>query len=270
MLYLRTDRINGVSMLEARLWVKKNGKNFIGKGRIELLELIQKHGSIHAAAKAIKMSYKAAWDSVDAMNKLSNSPLVEKTSGGKGGGGTVVTKRGEEIIHSFHLLDQKHRKFLDLFSENDDLISIATIIDQLTLKLSARNQLSAIITNIKEDSVNVLIEMTLKGSEKLYASITKSSFSSLACSMGDPIVAIIKASSVLLSKTPPAMTCENLVQGKVAQVLRDTSGVEISIRLASENTFTATLKNETFDTLGICVNDDVYAFFSASNIIIGV
>lgn len=257
-------------MLEARLWVKKNGKNFLGKGRIELLELIQKHGSIHAAAKVMKMSYKAAWDSIDAMNKLSNTPLVEKTSGGKGGGGTIVTARGQEIIEAFHLLEQKHRKFLDLFSENDDLMSIATIMDRLTLKLSARNQVGAIITQIQEDSVNVLIEMTVKGSEKLYASITKNSFSSLKCSIGDPIVAIIKASSVLLSKTPPAMTCENLLQGRVIQVLRDTSGVEVTIRLASENTFTATIPNETFDTLGICINDDVYGFFKASNIIIGV
>mgnify|MGYP001810461964 FL=1 len=106
-------------MLEARLWVKKNGKNFLGKGRIELLELIKEHGSIHAAAKVMKMSYKAAWDSIDAMNKLSISPLVEKTSGGKGGGGTIVTARGEEIIKAFHMLEQKHRKFLELFSGND-------------------------------------------------------------------------------------------------------------------------------------------------------
>ena len=72
-------------MLEARLWMKKSDKNYLGKGRIELLERIREHGSIHAAAKAMKMSYKAAWDSVDAMNNLSETPLVEKVSGGKGG-----------------------------------------------------------------------------------------------------------------------------------------------------------------------------------------
>lgn len=257
-------------MLEARLWVKKNGKNFLGKGRIELLELIKEHGSIHAAAKVMKMSYKAAWDSVDAMNKLSISPLVEKTSGGKGGGGTIVTERGEEIIKAFHMLEQKHRKFLELFSGNDDLISIATIMDRLTLTVSARNQLSGTITNIQEDSVNVFIEITLKGSEKLYASITKNSFARLGCTLGETIVAIIKASSVLLSKSAPAMTCENLLQGKVIQVLRDTSGTEVTLHLLSDNSITATIPNDTFDTLGIGVNDNVYAFFKASSIIVGV
>ncbi len=257
-------------MLEARLWVKKNDKNFLGKGRIELLKLIKEYGSIHAAAKTMKMSYKAAWDSVDAMNKLSNTPLVQKTSGGKGGGGTLLTQRGEEIIVAFELLEQKHRQFLDLFSDNDDLIAIASTIDQLTLKLSARNQLSAVITNIQQDSVNVLLEMTTKGSQKIYASITKSSFVRLKCSLGDTIIAIIKASSILLSKTQPAFVYENSIQAKVSQILRDTSGVEVTLELQGGSRLTSTLQNKIFDTLNIHINDEVYAYFRASSVLIGI
>ncbi|MBQ7676461.1 MAG: LysR family transcriptional regulator, partial [Campylobacter sp.] len=51
-------------MIKSRLWIEKDGKNFLGHGKVELLEKIKEHGSINAAAKAMKMSYKAAWDAV--------------------------------------------------------------------------------------------------------------------------------------------------------------------------------------------------------------
>ena len=58
--------------IEGRIWFKKEGKNLLGNGRVELLEKIDEHGSISKASKAMKMSYKAAWDMVDAMNNLSD------------------------------------------------------------------------------------------------------------------------------------------------------------------------------------------------------
>ena len=257
-------------MLEARLWIKKSDKNFLGRGRIELLERIKHHGSIHAAAKAMKMSYKAAWDSVDAINNLSDEPLVQKTSGGKGGGGTLLTAKGEEIIQAFHTLEQKHRQFLDLFSDSEDLGTIVKALSRLSLKLSARNQLTGIVTDIKEDTVNVLLEITIKDAEKLYASITYNSYADLGLCVGDSIIAILKASSVSLSKTKPTSTCENLLHGKVVQVLSDASGTEVTLELPSLSTITATIPHATFDTLGIKVGDEAYAFFKASQIIVGV
>lgn len=158
-------------MLEARLWMKKSNKNYLGKGRIELLERIREHGSIHAAAKAMKMSYKAAWDSVDAMNNLSETPLDEKVSGGKGGGGTFLTAKGEEVIAAFHNLQVKHQQFLDLFASSDDLPTIVQTLSRLSLKLSARNQLIGTIGAIQEDTVNVAIELTIKESDKIYSSL---------------------------------------------------------------------------------------------------
>ena len=70
---------------------KRDGKNFIGKGRIQLLEEIGKTGSIAQAARNMKMSYKAAWDAVDIMNKLAKKRIVIKKYGRKGGGQTNLT-----------------------------------------------------------------------------------------------------------------------------------------------------------------------------------
>ncbi|MDX1296047.1 MAG: LysR family transcriptional regulator, partial [Sulfurimonadaceae bacterium] len=102
--------------LFGHLWLKRGEKNFIGPGRIELLEQIMLHGSITKAAKAMKMSYKAAWDSVDAMNTLAPQPLVERITGGKGGGGTVVTAYAKELIAVYRdvvALQQKHLSVLE-------------------------------------------------------------------------------------------------------------------------------------------------------------
>lgn len=257
-------------MLEARLWMKKSDKNYLGKGRIELLENIREFGSIHAAAKAMKMSYKAAWDSVDAMNNLSEVPLVQKISGGKGGGGTFLTPKGEEVIEAFHNLQAKHQQFLDLFASSDDLLTIVQTLNRLSLKLSARNQLIGTISAISEDAVNVAIELTIKAADKIYSSITKNSYQELGLHIGDNAIAIIKASSVLLSKTKPTIACENLLKGKIIQILSDTANTEVTLELESKSTITATIANDAFEPLGLKVNAEAYAFFKASNVILGV
>ena len=102
--------------IDGRLWVSKEEQNFLGKGRIELLEQIGRTGSISKAAKAMKMSYKAAWDAIDAMNNLSEQPLVKRSAGGKGGGGTHLTEYAEELIATYRVLNEEHQRFLNHLS----------------------------------------------------------------------------------------------------------------------------------------------------------
>lgn len=98
-----------------RFWVKKDSKNYLGLGKVELLKGILKYGSISSAAKSIQMSYKAAWDDVDSMNNLSSSPLVSSSAGGRGGGGTKVTKQGELAIEAFGELEKAKIAFCNYF-----------------------------------------------------------------------------------------------------------------------------------------------------------
>jgi molybdate transport system regulatory protein len=90
-----------------------NGKSLLGKGRLELLRKIEATGSISKAAKSMKMSYKAAWDAVDAMNNAMGAPLVESATGGSRGGGSQLTEAGKALIFEFQLLEEQHRKWLD-------------------------------------------------------------------------------------------------------------------------------------------------------------
>ena len=80
--------------LGGAVWMTVGGENLAGTSRMALLAQIAQSGSITQAAKAVKMSYKAAWDAIDTMNNLAGEPLLERVAGGKGGGGTVLTRRG--------------------------------------------------------------------------------------------------------------------------------------------------------------------------------
>ena len=95
-----------------RIWIEKDGLAFLGNGRISLLESIHEEGSINKAAKSLGMSYKRAWHMVDAMNTLSDEPLVERLTGGSGGGGTHLTLKGQQIIKEFRRIDTMCRSLL--------------------------------------------------------------------------------------------------------------------------------------------------------------
>src|SRR3954465_11229098 len=70
----------------------------IGPGKIQLLEHIRKCGSISAAGRAMGMSYKRAWDLVDEINRICRQAAVERQTGGKNGGGAVLTPFGRPLV----------------------------------------------------------------------------------------------------------------------------------------------------------------------------
>ena len=70
----------------------------LGPGKAELLEHIRDTGSISAAGRDMKMSYKRAWMLVEEMNAAFRAPLVDSTRGGPGGGGARVTEAGLVVL----------------------------------------------------------------------------------------------------------------------------------------------------------------------------
>ena len=75
-------------------WHVRLGTGEISPRRLFLLQAIDATGSISQAAKQVGITYKAAWDAVDAMNNLAGQPLVVSQHGGKGGGGAHLTHAG--------------------------------------------------------------------------------------------------------------------------------------------------------------------------------
>ena len=98
-------------------------KPFLLEKRIELLKAIKQTGSINKAAKVVPMSYKGAWEAIEAMNNLANSAIVLRETGGAGGGGTTLTEYGEKILQTYSILKEEHKKFIENLNRITDLNS---------------------------------------------------------------------------------------------------------------------------------------------------
>lgn len=85
--------------LQIRLYLAPDA--WIGPGKADLLELIDRTGSISEAGRQIGMSYKRAWSLVEELNRIFASPLVERVRGGAGGGGARLTPEGQEVLERF-------------------------------------------------------------------------------------------------------------------------------------------------------------------------
>jgi len=105
-------RTNKQCSLGGRIWIEGPEGTFLGYGRVVLLERIIEHGSISAAARSMEMSYRHAWELVDSMNRQSRSPVVVKSTGGRGGGGALVTDAGEQAIETFWSVHGEFKEFL--------------------------------------------------------------------------------------------------------------------------------------------------------------
>jgi molybdate transport system regulatory protein len=79
---------------------------FLGPGKIALMELVARHGSIAAAGKEMGMSYRRAWLLIDESNRIFRQPLVEKQTGGSGGGGAQLTSFGREVITRYRAIER--------------------------------------------------------------------------------------------------------------------------------------------------------------------
>ena len=97
--------------VKGNIWIEGPNGTLIGLGRMKLLSNIQKFGSISEASRNMNMSYRQAWEAVDAMNKESKKVLITTASGGVGGGGAKITEEGIRILQNFVELQERFDKF---------------------------------------------------------------------------------------------------------------------------------------------------------------
>lgn len=79
----------------------------LGPGKVMLLERIAEYGSISAAGRSMKMSYRRAWDLVAAINGDFAEPLVAAQTGGKHGGGASLTEAGANLVAHYRALERE-------------------------------------------------------------------------------------------------------------------------------------------------------------------
>jgi molybdate transport system regulatory protein len=99
--------------VRARVWIERPGATLLTEAGADLLEQIQACGSLSEAARRLGFSYRRAWMLIDAMNRRWPRPLVEKTTGGTRGGGSIVTELGHAVLGAYRDLQLQVESLLD-------------------------------------------------------------------------------------------------------------------------------------------------------------
>lgn len=259
--------------LDGAVWLKVGGQNLGGHGRIDLLRAIGEQGSITQAAKAVGMSYKAAWEAVDTMNNLAGEPLVERSTGGRGGGSTRLTERGTRLIERFAQLDAVHQRLMALLNtEGIDLKSDLDILRTLNMKTSARNHFVGTVTSVRSGAVNDEVELTLHGGARIVAVVTRESTESLGLRTNMTAFALIKASSIIVATDLAGgrLSARNQLTGTVVAVTPGAVNSEIVIETSGGQSIAAIVTLSSMKTLGLAVGVEATAIFKASSVILGV
>lgn len=258
--------------IDGRFWLSKEEKNFLGKGRIELLKLIEQTGSINKAAKTMKMSYKAAWDAIDSMNNLAEAPLVERSTGGKGGGGTKLTAYAKEIITTFEVLHEEHERFMrNLSLRINDKSGHMRLLERMQMRISARNQLFGKVIKIYKGAVNCEVVLALSGGDTVTSIITNDSMQALDLAIDTELYALFKAGSVIISSDLEIkLSTKNRFQGTISRITRGSVNAEVVIQLKGTNTITSTITIASLDAMQLREMSEVIAFCKASSVILGI
>jgi molybdate transport system regulatory protein len=253
--------------INSKIWISPSKDMRLGKGRVELLEHIHATGSISQAAKIMKMSYKAAWDSIKALNTY--ELIVEKQTGGKHGGGSKLTPRGLEYIEVYKELESIQEYFLSLLGGRIDSIkNLKTLTSKLTLHTSARNQLHAVISKIDKKDRSVMLMLTMNNHQDIKVSITPKSLEEMDLKEQTPLVVLLKASSITLhEKCPPYAPC-NWLHGTVKSL--DISGnyAEACVALDGGGEIIASVEAVDFESINI--GKSIWAHFKSSSAIVAI
>lgn len=92
--------------LKVRVRIDFDDLHSVGPGKIALLERMRDCGSLSQAARELDMSYRRAWQLLDSLNTSFNEPVIVTSIGGKGGGGSEITKLGLALIDTFRALEK--------------------------------------------------------------------------------------------------------------------------------------------------------------------
>jgi len=140
------------------------------------------------------------------------------------------------------------------------------------MRISARNMLSGKITEVKKGQVVAVVKLALSSGVTVSSIITNESADNLGLQAGKDATAIIKASSVMIGKGNADLhiSARNIIKGKVKKIKEGMVMAEISLDIGGGNIIAATISDESVKRLGLRENDEAFAIFKATSVMMGV
>lgn len=235
--------------------------------RIALLQHINEQGSITRAAKSAGLSYKAAWDAIDELNNLAQKPLVERSVGGRGGGGAKLSAEGERVLRLYQRVQALQAQVLEAAEDSSDL----DLLNRLTLRTSARNQLLGRIVSITRQGHNDTVRLQLADEVFIDAQITHDSSLRMELKTGSEVIALIKAGWLDVFAAEHSETLgNNCLFGQIEAVIDAEDGPsEVRIFLPSGHTLCALASRDVLQAQQLETGNPVQVRFAPSRVLLG-
>ncbi len=220
----------------------------VGPERIALLQGIRELGSISAAARRAGLSYKGAWDAVQALNNLFEAPLVLSQAGGRLGGAAVVTPAGVAVLAAFSGVEAA---LADVAARLDAALGADGAADRLTIwsfgmKTSARNLFRGVVEAVADGAVNGEVRLRITPDIVMVAIISSGSVAELGLAPGRPAAALISANSVILTVEAEGLrtSARNQLAGTVVRHEVGVVNDEVIVELSPGKLLTAIVTRE--------------------------
>jgi molybdate transport system regulatory protein len=257
--------------LEVVVSLKRGLTPRIGLERVALIEAIGELGSISAAAKRLGLSYKGAWDIVQGLNNLFETPLIEAAPGGRSGGAAQVTDRGRAVVLAFRRVQGEIDAALAKLELGLAGEAASDLFWSLGMRTSARNALRGVIQSITEGAVNSEVTLALGEGVEITSILTRRSVADMALEVGKPAIALIKASFVLLAQGEGLRTsARNQIAGVVSSREDGAVNSEITLDIGGGKSLAAMITVESARALEIAPGQPLTALIKASHIILAV
>ncbi len=172
-----------------KLWlVNSKDQPIIGDGKAALLQAIREEGSLNRACKKVKISYKHAWLLLKEIEENVGEPVIIKKRGGKFQG-TFLTEKAINLLEAYNT-------YQNILAQT---IYDNTFWEVIGLKISARNQLKGKILEVEKEGLVAKVKIAVEPST-ITAVITKEAVDALAIKKDDKVVAVVKATEVMIGK----------------------------------------------------------------------
>lgn len=257
--------------LNASLTLRRGAMARVGLDRVALIEAIAELGSISAAAGRLGMSYRGAWEAVQALNNLFDGPIIEAAPGGKAGGAAAVTPRGKAVVTAFRRVQAEIDAAMAKLEGNLAGDPARDLFWSLGMRTSARNALRGVIAHVAPGEVNCEVTLRLGEGVDITAILTRHSAEDLQLAPGKPAIALIKSSFVILAKGENLRTsARNQIGGRVTSREDGAVNSEIGLDIGGGKTLIATITLESARALEIKVGEAVTALIKAPHVILAV
>jgi molybdate transport system regulatory protein len=177
------------TLAKTKLWLVNNeDKPIIGEGKAALLESIRDEGSLNKACKKVKISYKHAWLLLKEIEESVGEPVIIKKRGGKAQG-TFLTEKGINLLDVYNTYQSI---LTQTFYDN-------TFWEVIGLKISARNQMKGKVIEVEKEGLIAKVKISIEPTT-ITAVITKEAADALAIKKDDKVMAVVKATEVMIGK----------------------------------------------------------------------